>query len=155
MDIDEQLAIARGADAAAGYQALKRLLAASAESPAVYERFDELATMLDAGSSYERTRGFLLIAANARWDEAGRIEGALDRLARVLRDEKPTVVRQCVQAAPQLAAARIELADRVAAALKAVDPGAYRDSMQPLIARDVAEAQAAVRGQAAREPLEY
>ena len=151
MDIREQLALARGSDAVAGYRALQQLLAASENGPAVYECFDELVCMLDAKSSYERTRGFLLIAANARWDDAGRIEAATDQLIGLLHDERPTVVRQCVQAAPLLADGCPHLAERLVVALEAVDPGAYRDSMQSLVARDVAEALAVLRAQVASE----
>lgn len=110
------------------------------QDPAMYGRFDELVGMLGAGSSYARTRGFLLIVACSAHDEEGRIEAAFDRMEELLHDAKPTAVRQCVQALPRLAETKPNMAGRVAAALESVDPGAYRDSMAPLVAADVARA---------------
>lgn len=136
-------------DANRAYAAFRELEARAAESPEACGRFDELAAMLDAESSYARTRGFLLIVASAGWDEDGRIEGAFDRMEALLHDAKPTVVRRCIQSLPRLAEAKPQMADRIVAALESVEAGGYRDSMQPLIAADVVEALAAVRERAA------
>lgn len=120
----------------------------ASQDPAVYGRFDELVGMLGADSSYARTRGFLLIVACAVHDEEGRIEAAaFDRMEELLHDAKPTAVRQCVQALPRLVETKPNMADRVTAALESVDPGAYRDSMAPLVAADVARALEEIRRQ--------
>ena len=139
----------RDRDASRAYAAFRELERRAAETPESFERFDELTAMLGARSAYARTRGFLLIVASAGWDEAGFVEGAFERMAALLHDEKPTVVRQCVQALPRLAQAKPQMAKRIVASLESVDAGGYRDSMQPLIAADVAEALAAARERAA------
>ena len=130
------------------YAAFLELEALASKDPAVYGHFDELVAMMDAKSSYARTRGFLLLVACAAFDEEGRIEGAFGRMEELLHDEKPTVVRQCVRVVPRLADARPDMADRVRAALDSVDPGAYRDSMAPLIAADAARALEDIRRKA-------
>lgn len=96
-------------------------------------------------SAFARTRGFLLIVANARWDAEERTAGIFDDLARLFNDPKPTTARQCVQAAPALAQAQPTLVPRIAEALEGVDPGRYPDSTAPLVAADVAAALEAVR----------
>lgn len=127
------------------YAAFKQLRAASAEGPEVAAHLGEFADMLEAESSYARTRGFLLLVANARHDAEGVVDAVFDRMATCLHDPKPTVVRQCVQVLPELADAKPALVDRIVAELDRVDPGAYRDSMLPLIAADVSAALAAIR----------
>ena len=97
------------------------------------------------GTFIARTRGFLLIVANARWDAEERTAGIFDDLARLFNDPKPTTARQCVQAAPALAQAQPTLVPRIAEALEGVDPGRYPNSTAPLVAADVAAALEAVR----------
>jgi len=121
-----------------------RLLASEASVLDTYE--NDLVDMLDAKSSYARTRAFLLLATNMRWiedePEAGRL---FEKMASCLHDPKPIVVRQCVQAMPQLVATSPGLACRIVRELEEIDPSGYRDSMAPLIAKDVATSLAEIR----------
>ena len=135
----------QGRDNADAYAALKELLALSEATDAVSAHFDTFARLLHAKSAFARTRGFLLIVANARWDAEERTAGIFDDLARLFNDPKPTTARQCVQAAPALAQAQPTLVPRIAEALEGVDPGRYPDSTAPLVAADVAAALEAVR----------
>ncbi len=135
----------QGRDNADAYAALKELLALSEATDAVSAHFDTFARLLHAKSAFARTRGFLLIVANARWDAEGRTAGIFDDLARLLGDPKPTTARQCIQAVPNLAAAQPALAPRIVEALEGVDPGRYPNSTAPLVAADVAAALEAVR----------
>ena len=135
----------QGRDNADAYAALKELLALSGATDAVSAHFDTFARLLRAKSAFARTRGFLLIVANARWEAEGRTAAVFNDLARLLGDPKPTTARQCIQAVPNLAAAQPALAPRIVEALKGIDPGRYPDSMAPLIASDVAAALEAVR----------
>lgn len=135
----------QGRDNADAHAALKELLALSEATDAVSAHLDTFARLLYAKSAFARTRGFLLIVANARWDAEGRTADIFDDLARLFSDPKPTTARQCVQAAPALAQAQPSLAPRIAEALESVDPGRYPDSTAPLVAADVAAALEAVR----------
>jgi hypothetical protein len=124
----------------AAYQALRTLTAFSAESDAVYAYFDRFARMLRDDSSYIRTRGMLLIAANVRWDDENKIESALeDYLGRVL-DEKPITARQCIQSLPEIARCKPRFAGRIIEALKNADVSGYADTMRPLLVKDIANA---------------
>lgn len=134
----------QGRDNVDAYAALKELLALSGATDAVSAQFDTFAHLLHAKSAFARTRGFLLIVANARWDTEERTAGIFDDLARLFNDANPTTARQCVQAAPALAQAQPSLAPRIAKALEGVDPGRYPESTAPLVAADVAAALEAV-----------
>ncbi|MEA4912029.1 MAG: SufBD protein, partial [Oscillospiraceae bacterium] len=87
-----------------------------------------------------RNRARYLIAANARWDREKRYDALLDELLRHITDEKPITARQCLQALPEVAAARPELIPRIRAALESADITSYRDSMCPLLQRDIQNA---------------
>lgn len=62
------------------YQCLKQLELESLNTDAVYSYFDLFSAMLDDSNSYIRTRGILLIAANAKWDSDYKIDEIIDRL---------------------------------------------------------------------------
>jgi hypothetical protein len=136
----------------AAYQALKTLAALSAESDAVYAYFDRFVRMLQEGSSYIRTRGMLLIAANVRWDEENKIESALgDYLGRIL-DEKPITARQCIQSLPEIARCKPQFRGRIIEALKNADVSGYADTMRPLLVKDIANALKTIEKDATARP---
>ena len=140
------IAALTGNDAKAGRAALEKLRQESGRGPQIVRYLPEYFAMLDHPNSYVRTRGFLLIAANARWDTAGWIDSRLDQCLALIQDEKPITARQCIQALPELAWAKPGLIAPIRAALEEADAGGYPDSMRPLIERDVAQALAALAG---------
>lgn len=121
----------------AAYGALQALCAASAESDAVYPYFDRFAGMLCGGNSYIRTRGLILIAANARWDAENKLEGALPDCLALILDEKPIASRQCVKALPEIARQKPALRAKIRDALGRADTSRYTDTMRPLIDKDI------------------
>ena len=69
MNIEEVVKILYSKNSKEAYAALKVLLNVSAQSDELYPYFDQFVAMSEDADSYIRTRGLLLIAANARWDE--------------------------------------------------------------------------------------
>lgn len=133
-------------DSNQAYVAFKRLGALASEAPMLDAYKNDLVDMLDAKSSYARTRAFLLLATNMRWiEDEPEADGLFEKMASCLHDPKPTVVRQCIQAMPQLVATSPGLARRIVRELEEIDPSGYRDSMAPLIAKDVATSLAEIR----------
>ena len=55
----------------------------------------------------------------------------------LLNDPKPTVVMQCLNALHEVALFRPELSDKIENALAEMDVSKYKDSMSPLILKDV------------------
>ncbi len=127
-------------DPSEGYACFLRLREESLRSDAVYPYFDRFIGMMDSGNSYIRARGLLLIAVNARWDGEHKLDEIIDRYLTHIMDEKPTVARQFIGALLEVAEHKPELAGDIRRALVRANPGRYRDSMAPLIQRDIAEA---------------
>ena len=61
----------------------------------------------------------------------------LDRALAILKDEKPTAVRQALAALEELLPYKRELWPLIRQRLEAMEPGRYRDTMAPLIEKDV------------------
>jgi hypothetical protein len=121
------------------YHTLLDLEGQSAESDEVYAYFDEFVKMLSNEKSYVRVRGFRLICAQARWDEHNKIESNLSLLLNELGDEKPTAVRQRLAALHGLILFKPELSRQITERLQQIDYNAYKESMAPLIRKDVEE----------------
>ena len=93
--------------------------------------------MLDVKRSYVRIRGFILICNQARWSENGELEAVLDKMLKLLYDTKPPVVRQCIGVLQEVVLYRPELSDKIKEKVKEIDVTKYRDSMSPLIKKDM------------------
>jgi len=126
------------------YKCLKELIFASEKDSGVYQFFDTFAEMIDSDSSYVRTRGLLLISANAKWDTDNRFDEIIDKYLRHIMDEKPITARQCIKALPDIAKYKPDLVAVIIAALNKADPQRYSDSMQSLIYNDIKAALKAI-----------
>jgi hypothetical protein len=122
------------------YQCLKQLEFESMNSDVVYAYFDIFATMLDDTNSYIRTRGILLIAANANWDKDYKIDDIIDNYLKHIMDDKPITARQTIKALPTIAKYKPDLINDICNALYKANTQIYNSSMQPLVYRDIKEA---------------
>ena len=120
--------------------AMKGLLVESERSNQVYLYFDRFVAFLDSVNGYHRIRGIFLIGANAKWDVDFKVDEMISRYLRLTMDEKPSVSRLCIQGLPQIAKAKPELVGEILQALRRVNPLRYKDTMSPLIQKDVAKA---------------
>ena len=121
------------------YTLTKEISAKSAASDKYYSCFDGFAGLLSAKSSYVRTRGFALCCSQARWDEEGKLKDAMPDMLALLHDEKPTVVRQCLAALHEVILYRPELQEVIMSEAEKIDVSKYKDSMAPLIKKDMEE----------------
>lgn len=137
--MDELMQGITQADDKKAYEYARQVCAMSAASPAYYSRLEDFLPMLLDDSSFVRTRGFMLICAQARWDTEGRIARHWDRLSAMLHDPRPTALRQSLKALHEVALFRPELCGLIEQELDRIDLTGYRDSMSPLIARDIEE----------------
>lgn len=112
------------------------LAAESAASDKYLEMIPSFAGLLTHKSSYARTRGFGLIAAQARWASDGQIAAVFDQMIPLLQDPKPITVRQCLAALHEVVLYRPELTERIRVAVEAIDLTQYKDSMSSLIKKD-------------------
>ncbi len=137
--MSEILSLLTDKDDKKAYAKVKEIAAASELSPEYYPYIDAFASLLDHEKSYIRVRAFMLICSQARWDEEGRMERLLPQLMVLFNDPKPTVVRQCINAVKEIVAFRPELKEEIRDGLQSVDTARCRDSMRPLIEKDIRE----------------
>ena len=122
------------------YEYLKVLEEKSVCSSEVYSFFDNFAEMLESENSYIRTRGFLLIAANTKWDVDNKIDEIIDKLLECISDEKPITARQCTKSLPAIAKNKPNLRNVIKEALSCADLSKYKENMQSLILKDIQKA---------------
>ena len=86
-----------------------------------------------------RNRALHILAANAQWDKENRFDSIISDFLTHITDEKPITARQCVKALAQVGLAKPQYIPRILSALQDADLSKYKDSMRPLIERDIAE----------------
>jgi hypothetical protein len=121
----------------AAYKCLKELEAASEQDNSVYHFFDAFVDMIDNDNSYVRTRGLLLISANAKWDTDCKIDKIIDKYLCHVMDDKPITARQCIKTLPNIARYKPDLIDDIRIALNNSNPERYSDNMQSLVCNDI------------------
>lgn len=112
-----------------------KIISESQESGEWYEYFDDFASLLDHPKSLVRNRAIYILAANAQWDEENRFDLILSNYLSHITDEKPITARQCIKALAQVGLAK----PQYMSSLKKADLSKYKDSMRPLIEKDMAE----------------
>lgn len=119
---------------------MKELQAISETSDMVYPYMAQLIGMMGSDNSYVRTRGLLLIAANARWDTDYLIDENINQILSYITDPKPITARQFIQSLPALASAKPDLRADILAALHKADTLRYPLGMRPLVDEDIRKA---------------
>ena len=95
------------------YKALQELQKISEETDKVYPYMDRLGGMMDSDNSYIRTRGLTLLAYNAKWDKAHKIDEMIDSYLKHITDAKPITARQCIKLLPMIAKSKPDLKDDI------------------------------------------
>ena len=98
----------------------------------------ELYPLLTSENAYVRIRSFSLMCFQARWDRDNKLDKYIDDMLKLLNDDKPIVVRKCIEALHELLIYK-DYSSKVEKALGSVDLSKYKDSMKPLIQKDIAE----------------
>ena len=117
----------------------EKIISESQKTEEWYEYFDEFASLLDYPKSLVRNRVLHILAANAQWDEEKRFDDVISDYLTHITDEKPITARQCVKALAQVGLAKPQYIPRVLFCLQSADLSKYKDSMRPLIEKDIAE----------------
>lgn len=120
------------------------IISESQKSDKWYEHFYAFASLLECPKSLVRNRALNILAANAKWDNENRFDRILDDFLSHITDEKPITARQCITALKQLGQAKPEYIPKIISCLHCADLSKYKDSMRPLIERDMAETEKAL-----------
>lgn len=89
--------------------------------------------------SLVRNRVLHILAANAQWDEENRFDLIISELLAHVTDEKPITARQCIKALAQVGMAKPQYIPEILSCLRSADLSKYRDSMRPLLEKDILE----------------
>ena len=137
MELDILLSTLTAKDTKQAYGALLELERLSEESDDLYPYTERFADMVSDRAWAVRCRSFRLFCKQARWDDDGIIDRCLDRALVILEDEKPTAVRQALAALLDVIPYKQELRPVIRTRVEAMDLSCYKDSMAPLIRKDI------------------
>ena len=127
------------------YAIADKIISESQDSDEWYEYFDDFASLLNHPKSLVRNRVLYILAANAQWDDENRFDAILDDYLAHITDEKPITARQCIKALAQVGKAKPQYIPRIIDCFHSANLLVYRDSMRPLIERDMVETENALR----------
>ena len=116
----------------------ERIISESQDTDKWYEYFDEFASLLNHPKSLVRNRVLYILAANAQWDDENHFDAILDDYLTHVIDEKPITARQCIKALAQVGKAKPQYIQKIMDYLHSADLSKYKDSMHPLIEKDMA-----------------
>lgn len=107
------------------------------KSNKLYEYFDDIKKMLLDEKSHIKMRGFRIICKLSKCDKDNKINNIIDSLLQVLDNGKPTIVRLCLSSLNNLLLYKTDLKEKVENKLRNMDLSKYKDSMKPLIQKDI------------------
>ena len=117
----------------------EKIIEESLNTDVWYEYFDEFASLLNHPKSFVRNRALYILAANVQWDEENRFDSIISDFLSHITDEKPITARQCIKALAQVGSAKPQYIPIILSCLRSAYLSKYKDSMRPLIERDIAE----------------
>ena len=115
------------------------IISESQDTDEWYEYFDTFSSLLNHPKSLVRNRVLYIHAANAQWDDENRFDAILEDYLAHITDEKPITARQCIKALVQVGMAKPQYISRILSCFHDADLSKYKDSMRPLIEKDMAE----------------
>lgn len=116
-----------------------KIISESQDTDEWYEYFDEFASLLNHPKSLVRNRVLYILAANAQWDDENRFDAILEDYLAHITDEKPITARQCIKTLVQVGMAKPQYIPRILSYFHNADLSKYKDSMRPLIEKDMEE----------------
>ena len=116
-----------------------KIISESQDTDEWYGYFDTFASLLNHPKSLVRNRALHILAANAQWDDNNRFDTILSEYLSHITDEKPITARQCIKALAQVGMAKPQYIPRILSCFHGADLSKYKDSMRPLIEKDMEE----------------
>ncbi len=120
----------------------------------IYPYWDTFRNKLNSDNSYQRSLGLMLLAVNSKWDDSGRMEAALEDYLKLLEDEKPITVRQCIQSLSHILPYHPKLNATIAKRLMALDLSVIKETMRKLVLMDILNILALIRESRKDEEIE-
>ena len=121
-----------------------RIISESQDTDEWYGYFDTFALLLNHPKSLVRNRALHILAANAQWDDGNRFDAIISDYLSHVTDDKPITARRCIKALVQVGMAKPQYIPRILSCFQEADLSKYKDSMRPLIERDMTETKKAL-----------
>ena len=117
----------------------EKIISESQDTDEWYEYFDTFVSLLNHPKSLVRNRVLYILSANAQWDDENRFDAILPEFLSHITDEKPITARQCIKTLALIGQAKPQYIPRITEALREADSSQYKDSVRPLIEKDIEE----------------
>lgn len=137
MEISDRIKCLYDKDTKAALTNLQELEVISECDDILYSYLNDFLTMLKSEKYVIRVRGFRLLCKQAKWDNDNKINEAIEDILTAVYDEKPTAVRQVLQYLEYIVPYKKELSDRIKETALSIDCSGFKDTMRPLIAKDI------------------
>lgn len=137
MKLDAKIETLFNKDTSIAFTNLKELEVLSVSSNELYAYIDEFIKMVDSDKYVIRVRGFRMFCKQAKWDVDNKVNENIEHVLVILKDDKPTAVRQAITALEDVIMAKEELRPLIREHLIDIDYMAYKDTMQGLIHEDI------------------
>ena len=122
-----------------------RIISESRDTDEWYEYFDVFASLLNYPKSLVRNRVLHILAVNAQWDDENRFAAILPEFLSHIMDEKPITARQCIKTLALVGKAKPQYIPKITETLRKADLSMYKDSMRPLIEKDISKTEQKLR----------
>ena len=137
MNIDLMLAELENKDTSQAFKNLLELELLSSSSNILYPYISTFIKMAGSEKYVIKIRGFRLFCKQAKWDTENIINRNLENTLNILKDEKPTVVRQALSALKDIVVYKKELQPIIKEKALSVNYLKYKDTMHSLISKDI------------------
>ena len=138
-ELEARIQMLKDKNNSVAYNALQELERISDETGALYGYTGEFADMIGSENYGVRVRGFRLFCKQAKWDKDNVIDENIDVALHILKDDKPTAVRQALAALTDVVRYKPDLRESVRRAVSDINYLRYKDTMHSLIAKDIQE----------------
>ena len=115
----------------------EKIILESQETNKWYKYFDEVSSLLSYPKSLVRNRAINILAANAKWDKDNKFDLIIDDYLSHVIDEKPITARECIKSLATLGQYKPKYISKIIETIQSADLSKYKDSMRPLIEKDI------------------
>ena len=121
-----------------------KIISESQDTDEWYDYFEVFTSLLNHPKSLVRNRVLHILAVNAQWDDENHFDAIISDFLAHVTDEKPITARQCIKALAQVGKAKPQYIPKILLCFQEADLSKYKESMRPLIERDMAETEKAL-----------
>lgn len=120
----------------------------------VYPYWDVFYEKMGSGNAYQRSIGIMMLSCNAKWDTAGKLDAIMGEYLAFCDDEKPMVVRLCIQSLCNIVPYKESLEGAIMQKLLGIDLSKRKDTQQKLVLKDILSVLSLIKNKALKPAVE-